>query len=96
MGNQNIKITIGEKIYPLSINAEREEEVVRYAAKRVNERINYYKSKYPKQNLEEVLSIAFLENMIKVVNLEQDNELNDLLEETKLLDNKLSDYIVNL
>jgi cell division protein ZapA (FtsZ GTPase activity inhibitor) len=41
MGEISIKITISDRIYPLKVNVE-EEEIVRRAAKIINERIKDY------------------------------------------------------
>ena len=45
MGEISIKINIADRVYPLKINME-EEEVVRRAAKLINDRIKELQDKY--------------------------------------------------
>ena len=42
---QKIKLNIGNRIYPLSVD-EKQEEILRKASKKINEMINDYESKY--------------------------------------------------
>ncbi|MFM6977066.1 MAG: cell division protein ZapA, partial [Sphingobacteriaceae bacterium] len=45
MGEISIKINIADRVYPLKINQE-EEEVIRRAAKLINDRIKEYQDSY--------------------------------------------------
>jgi Cell division protein ZapA. len=95
MEKQRIKIEIADRSYPLNIKPE-DEEVIRLAAKKINERINYYKNKYPSQDYQDTLSMILLQFAISLIGLEQNNELNGLLNELKLLDKKLNEYIMTI
>jgi cell division protein ZapA (FtsZ GTPase activity inhibitor) len=45
MGEISIKINIADRVYPLKVNME-EEEIIRRAAKLINDRIKEYQENY--------------------------------------------------
>lgn len=95
MEQQSIKIRIGDRDYPFKINPN-EEERIRLAVKRINERIDFFRSKYPTRDIQDALSMSLLHFAILSISAEQNKELSGLVHELKLLDNQLSEYIENI
>lgn len=85
MGEISIKITISDRIYPLKVNME-EEEIVRRAAKIINERIKDYQENYAVRDKQDLLSMAVLHYATAVLRTEhkvqhQDTAVADKVEE---------------
>ena len=85
MGEISIKITISDRIYPLKVNVE-EEEIVRRAAKIINERIQDYQENYAVRDKQDLLSMAVLHYATAVLRTEhkvqnQDTAVVDKVEE---------------
>ncbi len=59
MGEISIKINIADRVYPLKVNAE-EEEVIRRAARLINERIKEYQDNYAVRDKQDLLSMCVL------------------------------------
>lgn len=59
MGEISIKINIADRVYPLKINME-EEEIVRKAAKMINDRIKEYQENYAVRDKQDLLSMSVL------------------------------------
>ena len=57
---QKIKLNIGNRIYPLSVNVE-QEEVLRKAAKEINEMITKYEKSYAVKDKQDSLAMCALE-----------------------------------
>ena len=92
--NLSIKVSIGNRIYPLTI-LRTEEENVRKAAKLVNENIKELEQKYAVKDIQDLLAMAALFYANKVVlkaNTGHDfssDHLNDLHD-------KIADHLNNL
>ncbi|MEG0517651.1 MAG: cell division protein ZapA [Bacteroidales bacterium] len=95
MEQQSIKIGIADRVYPIKINPA-EEEKIRIAVKRLNERIEFYRQRFAGRDTQDALSMSLLQFALKVVETEQNEELSGLLTDLKLLDNQLSEYIENI
>ena len=54
---QKIKLNIGNRVYPLSVDTN-QEEILRKAAKQINQMINDYESKYAVRDKQDVLRCA--------------------------------------
>jgi len=59
MGEISIKINIADRIYPLKVNME-EEEVIRRAAKLINDRIKEYQENYEVRDKQDLLAMSVL------------------------------------
>jgi cell division protein ZapA len=87
-----IKVTIGDRVYPLTIKGEGEEEGIRKAVKKINELIKKFEQNYEVRDKQDVLAMCALhfasQNEIKSVYNELDNknieiklrEINTLLD----------------
>lgn len=86
----SINVKIGERFYPLRIDRT-DEERIRMAAKLINEKVTLYKDRYADKDIQDCLTMASLQFVIKMLELEgrQDvspvvaavAELNDRLEQ---------------
>ncbi len=94
MGEISIKITIADRVYPLKINIE-EEENVRRAAKLVNDRLKEFQDNYAVRDKQDLLSMCILQ--IATENLKIDKQQSslsqDLTKKISTIDKRLSDYL---
>ena len=56
-----IKVTIGDRVYPLTINGEGEEEGVRKAVKKINDLIKKFEENYEVRDKQDVLAMCALQ-----------------------------------
>ncbi len=93
--NLKIKVTIGDRVYPLTIKGEGEEEGVRKAVKKINELIKKFEQNYEVRDKQDVLAMCALQfasqNEVRSVHDELDTEKveNKLREINELLDSHL-------
>ena len=80
----SIKVTIGDRQYPLKIDAD-EEESVRKAAKLINEKSKFYQENFSVKDKQDSLAMAALEFATEVIGFEAEQS-ND----KHLLDRKIS------
>ena len=57
---QKIKLNIGNRVYPLSVDTN-QEEILRKAAKQINQMINDYESKYAVRDKQDSLAMCALQ-----------------------------------
>lgn len=93
MGEISIKINIADRMYPLRVNME-EEEIIRQAAKLINEQIKDYQDNYAVKDKQDLLSMSVLyyaTGMIKAERKagEDEKEITQRVEE---LDRILEDF----
>lgn len=86
MSETSIKLNIGNRTYPLTVNAH-EEETIRTAAKLVNEQIKHLQENYAVKDMQDLLAMAALQVASKMASVKSENsgsvdltELNQLLE----------------
>jgi cell division protein ZapA len=93
MGEISIKITIADRTYPLRVSME-EEEVVRRAAKIINERLKDYQENYAVRDKQDLLSMAVLHYATAVLKAEQKGQQQDSSVATKIdeLDSLLTNF----
>ena len=60
MGEISIKINIADRVYPLKVNTD-EEEIIRRAAKLINDSLKEYQDKYAVRDKQDLLSMAVLQ-----------------------------------
>lgn len=68
----SIKINIGDRVYPLKIQA-REEEYVRKAAKLLNEKMGFFNSNFSVKDKVDGLAMAALEFAVDALNKSSEN-----------------------
>lgn len=76
MGDISIKINIADRIYPLRIEME-EEEVIRHAAKLINDRIKELQDNYAVRDKQDLLSMAVLHYATAALKAEKEGKQED-------------------
>ncbi|MFD2557015.1 cell division protein ZapA [Sphingobacterium tabacisoli] len=93
MGEISIKINIADRVYPLRVTTE-EEEVIRHAAKLINEKMKELQDNYAVRDKQDLLSMCVLQyatGMIKAERSAQDQDLG-LEQSVHELDTILTDF----
>ena len=93
MGEISIKINIADRVYPLKLNME-EEEIIRRAAKLINDRIKEYQENYAVRDKQDLLSMAVLHYATSSLKAEKKVavEDTDVADKVYQLDHMLSDF----
>ena len=91
---QKIKLNIGNRVYPLSVDTN-QEEILRKAAKQINQMINDYESKYAVRDKQDSLAMCALQILSQSKTFSNDDdkeifEIGDKLNKIKeLIDSRL-------
>ena len=91
---QKIKLNIGNRVYPLSVDTN-QEEILRKAAKQINQMINDYESKYAVRDKQDSLAMCALQILRQSKTFSNDDdkevlEIGDKLNKIKeLIDSRL-------
>ncbi len=88
----SINININGRIYPLKID-RRKEERIRKAAKMINDIVLEYKKKYVNQDSQDFLAMTAFQFVLKNLEMEDQADESPIIEEIKLLDEQLSEYL---
>ncbi len=93
MGDISIKINIADRVYPLKVSME-EEEVIRRAAKMINDRIKEYQENYAVKDKQDLLSMCVLHYATTSLKAEKKVMVEDteVTEKVYELDRLLSDF----
>lgn len=86
-----IKLMIADTYYPLTIRRD-EEELVRKAAKQVNDKLNKYRAHFPSLEPEKFLAMVALELSTDNLRLENKNDTDSFTEKIKILTEELETY----
>ena len=91
---QKIKLNIGNRVYPLSVDTN-QEEILRKAAKQINQMINDYESKYAVRDKQDSLAMCALQilSQSKTFSNDDDKEALEIVEKLnkikELIDSRL-------
>jgi len=88
----SIRINIADRYYPLKIERN-DEEKIRNAARLINEKILQYKQKYIDKDAQDFLAMAALQYVIKVLDLEERNDISPMIEEIQQLNSELDSIL---
>lgn len=90
----NINVIIADRTYPMKVKPN-EEEVVRNAAKRVNEKVKEFQEQYGTNDKQDFLAMAALMYAVDLFNKEEKNQLGDnkISEKLQQLDQTLDQYL---
>jgi len=93
MGDISIKINIADRVYPLKVNME-EEEIIRRAAKLINDRIKDYQENYAVKDKQDLLSMCVLHYATTSLKAEKQVLIEDteVTEKVYQLDQLLSNF----
>ena len=90
----SINVKIGERIYPLRIDRA-DEERIRLAAKLINDKVTLYKQKYSDKDVQDCLTMASLQFVIKMLELESRNDESPVISAVAELNEKLEQLLLN-
>lgn len=93
MGEISIKINIADRVYPLRVSTE-EEEVIRHAAKLINEKMKELQENYAVRDKQDLLSMCVLQYATGMIKAERSAQSQDLGLEQSIheLDTMLTDF----
>ncbi|HEY0670188.1 MAG TPA: cell division protein ZapA [Sphingobacteriaceae bacterium] len=93
MGEISIKINIADRVYPLKVSTE-EEEIIRRAAKLINDRIKEFQENYAVRDKQDLLSMCVLHYATSTLKAEQKvmHEDIEVAEKVYQLDELLTDF----
>jgi cell division protein ZapA len=89
-----IKVNISDRVYPLKINRD-EEENIRKAAKLINDKITQYKQVFRDKDAYDILAMATLHLGIQVQSMDSSDSFKLLSSEIRQINSDLDDYIKN-
>ncbi len=88
----SIRINIADRYYPLKIE-RKDEEKIRTAARLINEKVLQYKQKYIDKDAQDFLAMAALQYVIKVLDLEERNDIGPMIDEIQQLNSELDSIL---
>ena len=89
----SIRISIADRYYPLKIVAA-DEERIRIAARRINEKIEQYRQRYVGRDVQDALSMATLQFVIRLIESENSENIEPLVKELDTLSAQIGAYIL--
>lgn len=93
MGEISIKINIADRVYPLRIAME-EEEIIRKAAKLINDRVREFQENYAVKDKQDLLSMSVLHYATASLKAEKKltEEGTEIADKVYQIDQLLSDF----
>ena len=90
----SIKINIANRLYPMKVNKESEEQI-RLAAKNIEDRIKFYEKNYEINDKQDLLAMCLIEfaTKIKLQNYNHKKEMSDLSHDLNQINNILSEKL---
>ncbi len=88
----SIKVNVAERYYPLKIERE-DEEMIRRAARMINEKVLQYKQKYVDKDTQDFVAMAALQFVIKLIESENQADCAPMEESLKEMNNELDSFI---
>ena len=88
----SIRVNVADRFYPLKID-RKQEEVIRKAAKMINEKVLQYKQRYKDKDTQDFLAMASLQNVIKVIEEENKTDVSPVLDEIKVMEQELREFL---
>ncbi|RUT80026.1 cell division protein ZapA [Ancylomarina longa] len=88
----SIKVNVADRYYPLNIDRD-QEEVIRKAAKMINEKVLQYKQRYKDKDTQDFLAMASLQFVIKVIESESKADVSPIIEELATIEKELNEFL---
>ncbi|MBK5202565.1 MAG: cell division protein ZapA [Prolixibacteraceae bacterium] len=88
----SIKLNIGGRTYPITIDREQEEKY-RKVAKRINDIISEYSKKYAKLDVQDFMAMTTFQVVFENMEKAEMEDESPVLEELKSMDEELSDFL---
>lgn len=94
MSSLSIKVNIANRVYPMTIAWE-DEEIVRNAAKLIDQKIKEFEQAYAVKDKQDVLSMCALQFVVEKLKLEKKPIVEDesVVEKLEELEQFVSDYL---
>ena len=70
--------------------------IERIAVSKIREMVEFYKSKFKDRDVQDALSMSVLHFAVKMVKLEQNREFDNLVDDLKVLDRQLDEYLASI
>ena len=96
MRNLKIKVTIADRVYPLTIRDEREEEGIRKAVKQINEMVKQFEQNYEVRDKQDVLAMCALQfaSQKEVNNVHENQDSKKIESKLEALNQLLDAHLV--
>jgi cell division protein ZapA len=91
----SIKINVADRYYPLKI-AISDEEKIRAAARRINDKVAQYRQRYADRDMHDALSMATLQFVIKLIEQEEKQDVDRVIKGFSELDKQLEEYLQSM
>ena len=90
-----IKITIADRVYPLSINSEVEEEGMRKAANKINELVSKFEKNYAVNDKQDVLAMCALQfaSQVEIQNISKKADATEVIKTIDALHQKIDMHL---
>lgn len=88
----SIRVNVADRFYPLRVDRG-DEERIRKAAKLINDKVLQYKQRYNDKDVQDFLAMAALQYVIKVLEIENNQDAGPLINAVALLDQKLESLL---
>ncbi len=88
----SIRVNVADRTYPLRVDRG-DEERIRKAAKLINDKVLQYKQRYNDKDVQDFLAMAALQYVIKVLEMENNQDAGPLVNAVALLDQKLESLL---
>ncbi|MDA3880585.1 MAG: cell division protein ZapA [Prolixibacteraceae bacterium] len=87
-----INVTIAERRYPIRIK-RKDEETVRNAAKRINDRVLLYRKNYKGTDSQDFMAMATLQFVIEYFELVEKNDIDPAIAQIENINDHLKNYL---
>ncbi|MDR2847960.1 MAG: cell division protein ZapA [Bacteroidales bacterium] len=88
-----INVKIAERPYPLNVDDEKAEEQARRAAQYINKTLIGYRERYSEKDMQDLLAIAAIQFVVRIIKLESDVRQDDANEKLKHLNSQLEEFL---
>ncbi len=88
----SIRVNVADRYYPLRIDRN-DEERIRLAAKLINDKVLQYKQRYTDKDEQDFLSMAALQFVIRLLELETKHDVDPFIDAVRELNEQLDDVI---
>jgi cell division protein ZapA (FtsZ GTPase activity inhibitor) len=88
----SIRVNIVDRYYPLKIE-RKDEEKIRKAGKIISDKVLQYKQKYADKDVQDFLSMAALQYVTRLIELEEKKEGTPLVSSIRELNEELEVYL---
>lgn len=92
MGELSLRIKLANREYPMKVK-ESEEENVREAAKKINEKVRSFRSQFGIEDKQDLLAMVSFDSTIKSIRKEKGEVLPDTFSKIQALNTKIEEIL---